>query len=165
MFHPYRKFAGWGRVLQNLTNTFNFNLFSFLSVWIFVIFGQLLTIYLDNLAKTLKSTTIKDGRNIDHHFAVIVQVNQHFQQLNRAARLLNDKFNWILTAVCCASFVSMMNLSYFLIQFAIKKHIVWPLWDLLQVTDNMLRIFFICRTADRVHQSVSLLPQLVVHSG
>ncbi len=155
MFHPYRKFAGWRRVLQNFTNTLNFNLFSFLSAWIFVILGQLLIIHLSSLATALKSMT-EDGQKIDCHFLEITRVVRHFRQLNRAARLLSERFTFILTAVCCASFVSTMNLSYFLIQFAMKKHIIWPLWDLLQVVDNTLRIFFICRTADRIRQSVSL---------
>ncbi len=158
LFHPIRVF-NWPDAIQTIIRIIEHKWFPWVSVWIYVICGELVGFYFQRTTYQLNFINIAakklrvNQKHVIHlkTFAVL----RSLKELNFATEFLHRRLSSMFLAICCMSFVTMLTSSYYVIEFIfIDKQFMTSCWEGFTVFDSFLRFFFICHTSDRMRKAV-----------
>lgn len=155
LHHPSRHFV-FVDAIQNTIRVFGDQWFTVIPIWIFVIFGQLLVVYLKTLTcnlNVIKAQEVKPFENAAHQALVVLR---SLEQLYSATNFLHRRFRLVLMANCCLIFIVMLTSAYYAIDSFSKSLIVVGFWSISNVLDPFTRFLAMCHISDQIRIAVSV---------
>lgn len=140
--HPTRRGTPWvsPRLIQKLIGNSYHLLTTSSSVGIYVLLAQHLVIRIETV----------------HFEGSVNQIDRAMDQLchlNKAVRLLHQRFGSILLTVFISNTVDMTTCSYHLIRSLVNKELFSSSWNAFQIAQNLFEIILMCWTADHLARS------------
>ena len=133
-----------------------------ISVWIFIICGQLCIFYTRELIANLKllNFVVRNTSGVPNRIVAQQRTFAHLGSLKKlyeAADLLHHHFSTILAVNCFLTFVTMLTSSYYAIEFIQRGYVVIVCWEGSDVLDAFIRFWLICHTSDRIRETVIII--------
>jgi hypothetical protein len=133
-----------------------------ISVWIFIICGQLCIFYTRELIANLKllNFVVRNTSGVPNRIVAQQRTFAHLGSLKKlyeAADLLHHHFSTILAVNCFLTVVTMLTSSYYVIEFFKSGRLIPLCWDASDVLDSFVRFWLICHTSDRIRETVIIM--------
>lgn len=123
--------------------------FVLLAVWLNVLCLQLILTYYKQLS------TYLEGLN-EWRFDEILRTVHRMEHLQRATKIVNQQFGFMLMTNCCFALITMINSSYYTILYGkLGNNLIVIVWESFTVLEVFSRLLLHCEWADRTRSAVS----------
>ena len=137
---------GWLDIFSQFIRVGSY-LFMDVTVAIFWIYGELVTIYYNHLADSI---SVKTWATTE-----LVRFSSIYPQLSAVAAFLCKEFEFVLLVNCThATSCLFFYCDTLVTQFQNPKLLVFVIWDCFTISDCLIRLWTICQTADKIRLAV-----------
>ena len=149
--HPRRPFS-WFNTIQNFFRVLGNQWFTVLPVWIFVICGQLIVLYIKQIEDHLNNLMTEDPNFVAQE---VLKSLGWIKQLNFATEIVHQRLRTMFMAVWITTTITLLTSSFYLIHLSEKEFIVLILVDVTNMIDSFVCLCLMSYSSDRMQHAVT----------